>query len=130
MKLPQCTILDVEYNTMCNTRGYWAVIAQWYSAGLSIKRLCFRIPPMAKIKFLSCAHSPGLLCQFGKMSTDFGSRVSSTELELKIRVYVLRSLAVVSDCTGALVENDTRPARHKQYTHGHRICPPHRTTLL
>ena len=24
---------------------------------------------------------------------------------------------MVSDCTGARVENDTRPARHKQYTH-------------
>ena len=23
------------------------------------------------------------------------------------------------DCTGAWVENDTRSARHKQYTHGH-----------
>ena len=38
------------------------------------------------------------------------------ELGLKIGVYVLRWLAVVSDSTGARVENDTRPAWHKQYT--------------
>ena len=43
--------------------------------------------------------------------------VHNIELGLKIRVYVLRWLTVVSDCIGALVENDTRPARHKQYTH-------------
>ena len=35
------------------------------------------------------------------------------QLGLQIRVYALRWLAVVSDCTGARVENDTRPARHK-----------------
>ena len=52
------------------------------------------------------------------------------ELGLKIWVYVLRWLAVVSDCTGVRVENDTRPARHKQYTHEHRIYSPYRTTLL
>ena len=52
------------------------------------------------------------------------------ELGLKIRVYVLRWLSVVSDCTGARVENDTRHARNKQYTYGHCICPPHHTTLL
>ena len=39
------------------------------------------------------------------------------ELGLEIRVYVLRRLAVVSDCAGARVENDTRPARHKNSTH-------------
>ena len=47
------------------------------------------------------------------MSTGF----TSTELALKIRVYVLHGLAVVSDCTGARVENDIRNA--KQYTHTH-----------
>ena len=52
------------------------------------------------------------------------------ELGLKIRVYVLRCLVVVSECTGAWVENDTRPARHKQYIHGNRICATHRTTIL
>ena len=52
------------------------------------------------------------------------------ELGLKMRVYVLRWLAVISDCTGALVENDTRPARHKQHMHGHRIYPSHHTTHL
>ena len=51
------------------------------------------------------------------------------ELGLKMRVYVICRLAVVSDCTGARVENETRPSRHKQYTHGQRICPSHRTTL-
>ena len=30
---------------------------------------------------------------------------------------VLCWLAVVSDCTGARIKNDTRHARHKQYTH-------------
>ena len=34
-----------------------------------------------------------------------------------MHVYVLRWLAVVSDCIGARVENDMRPVRHKQYTH-------------
>ena len=38
------------------------------------------------------------------------------ELELKIQVYVLRLLAVVSDCTGARIENDTRPARQTTHT--------------
>ena len=33
-------------------------------------------------------------------------------------------------CTGAWLENDTRRVRHKQYTHGHCICPPHCTTHL
>ena len=47
------------------------------------------------------------------------------ELGLKIRVYVLRWMAVVGECTGARVENDTRPAGHKQCTHGHCICSPH-----
>ena len=45
------------------------------------------------------------------------TRVLHIELGLKIRAYVLRWLAVVSDCTGSLGENDTRSARHKQYTH-------------
>ena len=38
-------------------------------------------------------------------------------------MYVLRWLAVLSDCTGALVENDTQRARHNQYTHELRISP-------
>ena len=32
-------------------------------------------------------------------------------------------VAMVSDYTGAQVENDTRRARHEQYTHGLRIIP-------
>ena len=98
---------------------------------MSIKRLCGRIPPTAEIKFPSCARSPDLLIPFGKKKDWLSvGRVLHIELELKIRVYVLCWLAVVSDCIGTLVKNDTRPARHKQYTHGHRICLPHRTTLL
>ena len=53
--------------------------------------------------------------------------VASTQLGLKIRVYFLRWLAVVSDCTCTRVENDTL---HKQYTHGHRICPSRHNTHL
>ena len=51
------------------------------------------------------------------------------EQELKIRVYVLRWLAVVSDCTGAPVEDDNRPSKHKQYTHTG-IAYAHLTTLV
>ena len=47
------------------------------------------------------------------------------ELVLKIRIFVLRWLAVVSDGTGAWVEINTRCARHKQYAHVHRKCLPH-----
>ena len=51
------------------------------------------------------------------------------ELALKIWVYVLCGLVVVSDCTGARVEIDTRPARHKNSAHSgiayaHLIAPP------
>ena len=82
------------------------------------------------IKFLSCTRSSGLLSPFSKMSTGFWWQGSSTALGLKIWIYVPCWFAVVSHCTGSWVENDTPPARHKQYTHGHRICPPRRTTLL
>ena len=88
----------------------------------------FESHPRQKLKFMSCARCPGLSSPFGKMSTGFRWPGSSTELGLKIHVYVLRWLTVVSDCTGARVENDARPARRKQFTHGHRICLPHPTT--
>ena len=39
------------------------------------------------------------------------------ELGLKLWIYVLRWLGVVSDCTGIRVENNNRYARYKQYTH-------------
>ena len=42
-----------------------------------------------------------------------------------MHVYVLRWLAVVSDCNNARFENDTRCARHKQYSQGHRIFLPY-----
>ena len=45
-----------------------------------------------------------------------GGRVFHIELGLKIRVYVLRCLAVVSECTSARVETDSRPTRNKQHT--------------
>ena len=66
------------------------------------------------------ARSPGLLSPFGKMSTEYRLSVAGVchiELELRIRVYILRCVAVISDCTGARVENDTRPARRNRYTH-------------
>ena len=82
------------------------------------------------LKLLSCARFPGYSAIFGKMRTDFRWPLSYTESGLKIRVYILRLLTVVSDCTGARIENDTRPARNKQCTHRHRIYPSHRTTNL
>ena len=41
---------------------------------------------------------------------------------LKIWAYVPRWLSVVSDCSDDRVDKDTRCARYKQYTLGHRIC--------
>ena len=105
--------------------------AQWYHAGLSIKILWVRIPPMAQNKYLSCARSPVWLSPFGWNENRISvAGVLHIELGLTIRVYGLRKWTVVSDCTGARVENDIQPARHKQYTNRHRICPSHRTTLL
>ena len=87
-----------------------------------MERLLVRIPPTAKLKLSVVRSLPGLtqpirwndyrLSVAGVLHIEFG---------LKIRIYVLRWLAMVSDCIGARVKNDTRPARHKQYTHGHRV---------
>ena len=43
-----------------------SVVTRW-----TVERLYVQMPPTTEIKFLSCARSPGLLSQFGKMSTDF-----------------------------------------------------------
>ena len=54
------------------------------------------------------------------------AEVHHIELGLKIRVYVIRRLAVVCDSTCAWTENDNRPARHKQYTYGYtHLTAPH-----
>ena len=45
------------------------------------------------------------------------------DLELKIRVCVLRWLALVSDCSAARVHNDTQRVIYKHYTHGFHISP-------
>ena len=55
------------------------------------------------------------------MSTGFSAVFLHIELGLNILIYFLRLSAVVSDCTGAQVVNDTRRARHNQSTNGHRI---------
>ena len=48
------------------------------------------------------------------------------ELGLKVRFYVLRRSALVSDYTDDQVENYTRPARHKRYTRvSHIPTSPH-----
>ena len=90
----------------------------------------FESHPRQNLNFCHVLFLRVLLSPFRKISTSFRWPGSSTEMGLKIRFYKLRWLAVVSDCTGARVENDTRPARHKQYTHGYCTCPPHHTTFL
>ena len=53
----------------------------------------------------------------------FGGRGLRMEIGLKRRVYVLRLLAVIRDCTGARAESDARRARLKLHTHGLRTSP-------
>ena len=81
-------------------------------------------------KLTSVAHSlsADLPSTFGQMGIGFRQLgVLRIELGLKMRVCVFRRLTVARDCTGTPVENDIN-VLEKQYTYGHRICPPHRTT--
>ena len=73
---------------------------------------------------LSGVRSLGLFKPFSKMSAGFRWPGSFIELGVKVRFYILRWLAVISDCTSARVENDIRRDRYKLYTLGHRIIMP------
>ena len=80
----------------------------------------------------SCARSPGLLSRFGKISTGFRWPGSSTQSwDLKYGCMSFADWLWVSDCTGARVENDTRPARHKTvHTRAsHMPTSPHHTPV-
>ena len=57
-----------------------------------------------------------------KQVPTFGAGVLYVDLGLKMRVYVIRRLAVVSDYNGALVENGTIRAR--RIVIGHASCKP------
>ena len=63
------------------------------------------------------SRSPGLLSPFGIVNTDF--QRFSTELGLKELVYVLIRLVVINVCNCTEVENYTKCARLKLYTHWH-----------
>ena len=73
--------------------------------------------------FMLCARSSGLRSPFLKGCRLSGGRDPHIQLWLKIRICIRRRLAVVSECTDARIENDTRHARHNHYTHELRITP-------
>ena len=65
-----------------------------------------RIPSAKEINFCTALTLRFYAASFGRLSLLLVAGVLHMELGLKIHIYVLRLLIVVSDCIGAGVQND------------------------